>query len=53
MESKCFDEDNLMALCKKCHIEAHIELDSFKNKKSAVKERTKEQIDTFTRRWLQ
>lgn len=50
MEIKCFDIDNLQALCKDCHIQTHIELGKFHNRDMQALH--KEQVENFKKNYF-
>lgn len=51
MEQKCFDIDNVQALCHECHVQAHIELGKWTNRDMQALH--KEQVESFKRNFLE
>lgn len=51
MKALCFDSDNLQALCRACHKQAHIELQSYTKKETQKRndEKTKHFVNSFLR----
>ena len=52
MESMCFNPDNLIAVCHKCHIDLHKELGKYSHKKQDIKNLTKERVNRFNEEYF-
>ena len=53
MEQMAFDEDNLQSLCHVCHRQAHVELDSYKNRRENSKAYHEEKLNTFRKNYFE
>lgn len=47
MENMCFNTDNLMSVCHKCHIDLHRELGKYHHRKQDVANLTEERVNRF------